>query len=79
MPDHWKHVHAILPETLSSEQVVARLSAQIRINASEAGEFVEKIRIDAGKPHSDGFRRWSASYLLGPPGSFPPPEPTLLA
>jgi hypothetical protein len=42
----------------------------IRVNASEAGEFVTQIRIDAGIPHSEGWRRWSSYYRTDPPGIF---------
>lgn len=70
---HWKTLRVILPETFSPQQVVDNIGERVRINASEAGEFVLSIRIDADDFHSEGTRQWSVSYLPGPPGAFPTP------
>jgi hypothetical protein len=67
----WKPVEVILPEQLSAREVQARLESQIRVNASEAGEFVKAIRLGLGCHHCVGYRKWSASYLPGPPAAFP--------
>jgi hypothetical protein len=62
----------ILPASHSPREVLDHIHAQIRIIASDAGEFVKQVQIGIGHPHSDGWRKWSASYLPGPPGPFPP-------
>jgi hypothetical protein len=67
----WRPVEVILPDQLSAREVQAHLESQIRINASEAGEFVALIRLGLGQPHDQGLRKWSASYLPGPPAAFP--------
>ncbi len=78
MQDNWRYVQAILPASLTTQQVIDRVTSRIRLNASEAGEFVLRIHIDAGEAHPDGWRRWSAAYLPGPPGAFPPAEPVIV-
>jgi hypothetical protein len=71
----WRPVEVILPDQLSAREVQAHLESQIRINASEAGEFVAHIRLGLGQPHDQGLRKWAASYLPGPPAAFPPITP----
>ncbi len=67
----WKSVDLMLPDTLSPADVLDQAQAQIRIVASEAGEFVKQIRIGVGVAHTSGYKKWTASYLTGPPGVFP--------
>ncbi|MBE1551734.1 hypothetical protein GGC64_005821 [Mycobacterium sp. OAS707] len=67
----WKPVDLILPETLSPRQVLDQIHAQIRINATESGDFVHQIQVGVGQAHSHGWTRWCASYLAGPPAPFP--------
>lgn len=67
----WKSIDLMLPDSLSPADVLAQVRAQIRIVASEAGEFVEQIRIGTGVAHPEGYMKWTASYLIGPPGVFP--------
>lgn len=69
--DAWKSVEVILPDRLSVHEAHNRIAAQIRINACDAGEFVRQLRIAPDEPHSPGWTKWTASYLLGPPGPFP--------
>ena len=69
--DAWKSVEVILPARLSVRDVHSRIEAQIRINAGDAGEFVQQFRIDPPEPHSQGWTKWTASYQPGPPGLFP--------
>jgi hypothetical protein len=69
--DAWKSVEVILPERLSAHEAHSRIAAQIRINACDAGEFVQQLRIAPHEPHSPGWTKWTASYLPGPPGAFP--------
>ena len=69
--DAWKSVEVILPECLSVPEAHRRIAAQIRINANDAGEFVQQLRIAPQEPHSPGWTKWTASYLPGPPGPFP--------
>jgi hypothetical protein len=70
----WKPIEVFAPAPLSPQQVVDHIHAQIRINATEAGDFVERIRIDTSQPHSNGYTSWTAFYLPGPPAPFPRPE-----
>jgi len=74
MDDIWKPIDLILPETLSPRQVQDQIHAQIRINATESGDFVHQIQVGVGQAHSDGWTRWTASYLTGPPAPFPPTQ-----
>jgi hypothetical protein len=67
----WKPVEVILPERLSVREASRRIEEQIRINACDAGDFVQQFRIAPREPHSRGWTKWTASYLPGPPGSFP--------
>ena len=69
--DAWKSVEVILPERLSVREAHSRIAAQIRINACDAGDFVQQFRIAPQEPHSPGWTKWTASYLPGPPGPFP--------
>jgi hypothetical protein len=69
--DVWKSVEVVLPERLSVHEAHNRIAAQIRINACDAGEFVQQLRIAPHVPHSPGWTRWTAAYLPGPPGPFP--------
>jgi hypothetical protein len=69
--DAWKSVEVILPARLSVREAHSRIEAQIRINASDAGEFVKQFRIAPREPHSRGWTKWTASYLPGAPGPFP--------
>jgi hypothetical protein len=69
--DGWKSVDVILPARLSVREAHSRIEAQIRINATDAGEFVQQFRIAPRGPHSPGWAKWTASYLPGPPGPFP--------
>jgi hypothetical protein len=69
--DAWKSVEVILPERLSVHEAHKRIAAQIRINAGDAGDFVQQFRILPHEPHSPGWTKWTASYLPGPPGPFP--------
>ena len=70
--DDWKTVEVFLPCTLSAHEVRARDHAYstIRVIASEAGEFVDQVRIGAGIRQADGWCKWSARYLPAPPGVF---------
>ncbi|MEB3030103.1 hypothetical protein [[Mycobacterium] nativiensis] len=61
----------LLPVDLTAEQVIDRINTQIRLNAADAGDFVQRTRIDSLEHHSDGWCRWLAAYLPGPPGTFP--------
>ena len=72
--DEWKLVSVVVAASRSRQQVVEDLCTQIRIDASESGEFVQAIQIGLWQHHSAGWKRWTARYLLGPPGVFPEPE-----
>jgi hypothetical protein len=66
----WKPVDLILPEPLSPRQVLDQIRTQIRINATESGDYVYQIQVGVGQAHSHGWTRWCASYLTGPPAPF---------
>jgi len=69
--EYWKSIEMMLPSTLSADDVRTYARDQIRIVASEAGEFVQQIRVGVGVDQSGGYTKWTASYLTGPPGEFP--------
>lgn len=69
----WKPIEIILPAKLSDQQVRDQIAAQLRVDATAAGEFVQQIQIVVGQHYSDGWLKWTASYLTGPPGRFPDP------
>jgi hypothetical protein len=68
---HWKPVEVMVPVGLSPRQVLDRIHAQIRINATEAGDFVQRIQTGSSQRCSDEFIRCTAFYLPGPPAPFP--------
>ena len=70
MEDDWKTVEVFLPCTLNAHEVRDHAYSTIRVIASEAGEFVDQIRIGAGIRQADGWGTWSAQYLPAPPGVF---------
>ena len=67
MEDDWKTVEVFLR---SAHEVRDHAYSTIRVSASEAGEFVDQIRIGAGIRGADGWGTWSAQYLPAPPGVF---------
>ncbi len=67
----WKAVHITLPATLTAHEISDHVIAQIRIIATEAGEFVNGVRVGLPISRSDGWCIWTASYLPGPPTAFP--------
>lgn len=67
----WKTVEVLLPTRFTAEQVIDDIHARIRICASDAGEFVQRIHIRPGEPHPSGFTSWTTFYQLGPPAPFP--------
>lgn len=73
----WKSVEVFVPSKLTPVEVSNYVRAEIRIIASDAGDFVRAIRIGLGAQHGNEWRKWSASYLIGPPGLFPAGEPAV--
>ena len=71
MLECWKSFEVVLASDLAAEQVIDRITSQIRLIAADAGDFVQCVRIDSGQHRSDGWCRWSAAYLPGPPSTFP--------
>lgn len=61
----------IMPVRVTTPEAELRIREQIRINATEAGEFVQSIYIADRQRQSDGFTAWTAFYLPGPPGPLP--------
>ena len=66
----WKSVELFLRDGLSREEVRASIHDHVLCAATEGGEFVRRIRIGRSVPHADGWRKWDAAYLPGPPGLF---------
>ena len=55
---------------MSKDDVRDALRDEIICTAADGGDFVRRIRIGGGVDHTDGWRKWEASYLAGPPGHF---------
>jgi hypothetical protein len=70
----WKSVEIIASDTLTVKQSLALIHSQLRVIATEGGEFVRRIRIDRSEPLSGGCVKWIAHYLPGPPAAFPDVE-----
>jgi hypothetical protein len=70
MPDTWRSVEIFLPSALSREEAASELRSGILRFATDGGEFVHRIRIDAGLDHPGGWRKWNTAYLTGPPTVF---------
>ena len=68
MSEIWKSVDIFLPSDMSEAAVRATLRDEIICTATDSGDFVGRIRIAQGVSNTDGWRRWTASYLAGPPG-----------
>ncbi|MBB3605978.1 hypothetical protein FHT40_005667 [Mycolicibacterium sp. BK556] len=68
MSEVWKFVDMFLPSDLSEAQVRTALRDGIIRTAIDSGEFVSQYRVCTGVNHSEGWRKWTASYLPGPPG-----------
>ena len=68
MEEVWKTVHLFVPSDRTPSEVLIYLQEQINVIAHEAGEFVRQIRIGDGVDQVNGWHKWSASYLPGPPG-----------
>lgn len=66
----WRPVEVFLADGLTRGQVNAELRSAAMRTASDCGEFVRAIRIEGTEAHTGGWRRWRASYLLGPPRMF---------
>ncbi|MGA5462120.1 hypothetical protein [Mycobacterium sp. NPDC050041] len=67
----WKPFDMVLPAQLSPREAARRLYEQVRLNATEAGDFVDEIRMEATGEERDGWQRWQVAYRPGPPSSFP--------
>jgi hypothetical protein len=70
MADTWRSVEIYLPSALSREEASHELFNGIIRFATDGGEFVQQIRIDACLEHPGGWRKWNTAYLVGPPTIF---------
>ncbi len=70
MSDIWKSVEIFLPSDMSKEDVRDTLLDEVICTATDAGDFVHRLRVSGSVAHTDGWRKWTASYLPGPPGVF---------
>lgn len=70
MSDIWKSVEIFLPSDMSTDDVRDTLLDEIICTATDAGDFVHRLRVGGSVAHTDGWRKWTASYLPGPPGVF---------
>ncbi|MGI9126344.1 MAG: hypothetical protein ACR2JM_16600 [Mycobacterium sp.] len=64
----WRELELYLPSHLSAAQVTEQVRAAVINTAADGGDFVCDISIGESRRHSDGWVRWKASYLAGPPG-----------
>jgi hypothetical protein len=72
MHDGWRTVDVFLPGHLEASEVKQEIRNRVLRAAAEGGEFVQRIRFGSEARHADGWRKWHASYLPGPPGVFAP-------
>jgi hypothetical protein len=68
MSETWKTVNIFLPSDMPTEEVRTALREAIICTATDSGEFVRRYRIGDGVDHLADWRKWTASYLPGPPG-----------
>jgi hypothetical protein len=68
--DIWKSVEVFLPSNMSNDDVRDTLRDEIICTATDAGDFIRRLRIGESVAHTDGWRKWTASYLPGPPAAF---------
>jgi hypothetical protein len=66
----WRSIEVFLPSGMSHDEVRIALRDGIISAANDSGDFVREFRIGASVAHSDEWRKWTASYLNGPPGIF---------
>lgn len=64
-------IEVVLQPGLTTDEAADDICARIKINASEAGEFVQRIQIHPGRMLQSGFVKWTARYQLGPASAFP--------
>jgi hypothetical protein len=67
----WKPVEVIALASLTARQVTGLIYDQIRLTATDAGDFVQQIEVGGGRPCGYDSTKWTAFYLPGPPGRFP--------
>jgi hypothetical protein len=70
MVSSWKSLELFLPESMSHDEVRAKLRTRVLCVACECGEFVHGIRIEGSESHTEDWRKWIASYRPGPPAAF---------
>jgi hypothetical protein len=68
MSEIWKFVEMFLPSDMPKDEVRSALRDGIIRTATDGGEFVRRYRIGGSVDHTDGWRKWTACYLPGPPG-----------
>ncbi len=67
MSGDWQCFDFYLLDDMPRAQVIAELRRRIVLAASDGGEFVGRFHILGSETRSDGWRRWTAAYLAGPP------------
>jgi hypothetical protein len=65
--DVWKSVQVFVASNHNASETLRSIQAQIAVFAHEAGEFVREVRIGEGIERGNGWHKWSAQYLPGPP------------
>lgn len=70
MSQAWRSIEIFLPDTMSMVDVKTTVRGEILCTATDSGEFVRRIRLGDSTDHTDGWRKWTASYLTGPPGVY---------
>lgn len=67
MSGGWQSFDYYLPEDMPEAEAVSELRRRILIAAAERGDFVGNFQSRCRGRHSDGWQRWTAAYLAGPP------------
>ena len=59
----WRTVDLFVPSDRTADEVRRYLRDQIKVIAYQGGDFVGQFRLDAGIDQSNGWHKWSVSYL----------------
>jgi hypothetical protein len=65
--DDWKFFDFFLPSWMPKPEVGKELRHRVLMAAADSGDFVGGFRIGHHESYSDGWDRWTAGYLPGPP------------
>lgn len=63
----WQFFDFYLPGEMPRHEAVQELRQRILTVANDRGDFVGGFRIDRREAYTEGWDRWTAGYLPGPP------------